>query len=58
MRITEKVDSEMTTKLSERAKEMGYTVSVLLEAAHALAIFEANPDVDPAEDVHVTSGGS
>lgn len=54
----EKVDSEMTTKLSERAKEMGYTVSVLLEAAHALAIFEANPDVYPAEDVHVTSGGS
>ena len=58
LRVREVVDAETLSKLVKKSKEMGYSVSTLFEAAHALAIFHSNPDVDPERDIHVTMEGT
>ena len=58
MRVVEVLDTETLNKLTAKSKEMGYTVSSLFEAAHALAIFHSNKDADPEQDIRVTMEGS
>ncbi|KAI0666807.1 hypothetical protein C8Q78DRAFT_1082707 [Trametes maxima] len=58
LRVYYIVEGETLSCLIRRSKEMGYTVTQLFEAAHALAIFHSNSDVDPSQDYHVTMEGS
>ena len=56
--LIEVLDGETLSKLVKKSKELGYSVSTLFEAAHALAIFHSNKDADPEQDIHVTMEGS
>ena len=58
LRVIEVLDGETLSKLVKKSKELGYSVSTLFEAAHALAIFHSNKDADPEQDIHVTMEGS
>ncbi|KAI0644225.1 hypothetical protein C8Q79DRAFT_1012028 [Trametes meyenii] len=58
LRVCYVVDEETLSRLIRRSKEKGYTVTQLFEAAHALAIFHSNSDVDATQDHHVTMEGS
>ena len=58
LRVIEVIDPETMSKLVKKSKAIGYSVSTLFEAAHALAIFHSNKDVDPSQDIHVSMEGT
>ena len=50
-----KLDKDLSLRLTQKAKALGFTVTPLLEAAHALATFELNPKLIGDEELnHVT----